>query len=71
MAIVSESILKAELTEAQTHALRELYCRSSDGNRSLDDFIHTAIPELGSTGCILVHWCGMTVGIESDGYRHT
>lgn len=25
----------------------------------------------GDYGCVLVQWCGMWVGIETDGYAHT
>jgi hypothetical protein len=24
-----------------------------------------------SVGCLVVPWCGMTIGIESDGYTHS
>jgi hypothetical protein len=28
-------------------------------------------PSWDGSGCIMVYWCGMWVGIEQDGYAHT
>jgi hypothetical protein len=27
--------------------------------------------QYGSFGCIMVQWCGMWLGIETDGYTHS
>ena len=34
-------------------------------------FRRTVETLLGGNGCIMVPWCGMWLGIETDGYAHT
>ena len=34
-------------------------------------FRESIMPEFGGYGTILVRWCGMTLGIETDGYTHS
>jgi hypothetical protein len=35
------------------------------------DFRKTVQPCFDGSGCIMVHWCGMWLGIERDGYTHS
>lgn len=28
-------------------------------------------PTFGCDGCVMIHWAGMWLGIESDGYTHS
>ena len=35
------------------------------------EFRKTVQPEFCGHGAILVRWCGMTIGIETDGYTHS
>lgn len=35
------------------------------------DFRKTVQPLFGGNGCIMVPWCGMWLGIETDGYCHS
>ena len=35
------------------------------------EFRRLVQPFFDNTGCIIVPWCGMWVGIERDGYAHT
>jgi len=34
-------------------------------------FRKTVMPLLAGNGCIMVHWCGMWLGIETDGHTHS
>ena len=34
-------------------------------------FRRLVTPYFDGTGCIMVPWCGMWLGIERDGYAHT
>jgi hypothetical protein len=38
---------------------------------SYRNFRKTVQPLFGGNGCIMVAWCGMWVGIETDGHTHT
>ena len=58
------------LTDAQREQLLTMYTEDDQGHRSFDDFLSQVQPELG-TDAVLIVWKGMTVGIETDGYRHT
>lgn len=67
------------LTPEQEQALERLYERSADGASTFEEFAERAQPMIGwvdwasphGNGCIIVGWCGMFVGIETDGYTHT
>lgn len=59
-----------KLTKEQQRSLKVLWERSSDGAKGYIEFrrrIHMAFND----SCAMIHWCGMWVGIEEDGYRHT
>ena len=64
------------LTKAQRRAVWELYMRNKDGSTSYRAFRRRVVAgiswkknEPGSY--VMVGWCGMYVGIELDGHRHT
>lgn len=61
-------------TKAQQRALKALYDRHQP--RPVNDipisylaFRRTAYQAFGD--CLMVYWCGMFIGIESDGYTHS
>jgi len=64
------------ITKAQRHALKRVYDRPHEyknqyaGNKqqSYRKFRSTIQP---GCDCIMVHWCGMWLGIEKDGYTHS
>lgn len=58
------------LTKAQRRALFRLYSRNADGAHSYRQFRQRAFPGIGGE-YIMVQWCGMHVGIETDGHSHT
>jgi hypothetical protein len=59
------------LSKDQRAALFEVYKRPwQDKPLSYLAFRRTAFVGIGMD-CILVPWCGMIVGIETDGYTHT
>lgn len=58
------------LNKAQQLALKALYDREWDKPKSYLQFRRTVQPSLGKD-CIMVKYCGMWLGIESDGYTHT
>ena len=58
------------LTDAQREQLIDMYMTDNHGHRSFEEFISRVQSEIG-TDAILVLWKDMTVGIETDGYRHT
>jgi len=62
-----------QMTVLQRNALYGKWIEDAQG-LNLADFIDTAtVPHQDSVldGCVMVPWCGMTVGIERDGYTHT
>ena len=61
------------ITRAQIESLHRLYCRNSDGSNSYLEFRRRATLFGFSQGDTVlgIQWCGMFVGIESDGYSHT
>lgn len=61
-----------KLTKEQQKALKALWERSQPENRP--PYLHfrrMVYPELGSRDTAMIHWAGMVVGIEPDGYTHT
>lgn len=61
------------LTRAQRVALLSVYRRNWGGNtkpRTYRAFRRTA-QRPPFDDCIMVPWCGMWLGIESDGYTHS
>lgn len=58
-----------KITKEQQRSLKVLWERSRDGSKSYLDFRRRVHILFGD--CAMIHWCGMWVGIETDGYRHT
>ena len=56
------------LTREQRESLYRKWTQSNQG-KSYREFRRTVL--LGWTGEIMVHWSGMWLGIETDGYTHS
>lgn len=59
------------LTRAQREAVKRVYDRSADGAPSYRAFRRRITPELAGYGCVMLPWCGMWLGIETDGHTHS
>jgi len=59
-----------KLTKPQQRSLADKW-RHADQGLSFLSFRRTAVPLFGGGGCIMVPWCGMMLGIETDGYCHS
>ena len=66
------------MTQAQKKAIFHLWRQNRDGTKNLDEFIARFRPGVGSTAeqnkpgdYVGGGWCGMYVGIETDGHTHT
>ena len=57
------------MTPEQVSSISELYKRNPDGSPNQAHFFHR-VQLYGGEYCGLT-WCGMFVGIEKDGYKHT
>jgi hypothetical protein len=56
------------LTKAQRVALHKVWQRPIEDKKSYKEFrksVHSG------WGCVMVHWCDMWLGIETDGYTHS
>ena len=65
-------------TKAQRMTLKRKWLEQNRGlSRNLRTLVsyrafrRTVRTLFGGNGCIMVPWCGMWVGIETDGYAHT
>lgn len=58
-----------KITKDQSRALFKLWKRNNN-NLSFLSFRRTVSP-LFSDSCIMVPWCGMVIGIETDGHSHS
>ncbi len=58
------------LTKDQQQALKRKHDRNDQGMTYLQ-FRRTVQPTIGCDGAALVPWCGMWLGIETDGYTHS
>lgn len=66
----------ALFTKAQQQAILRLYQRSppKSGNSDLPiSFLafRRAAQYSHTMGCVMIQWCNMWIGIESDGYTHS
>jgi len=66
-------LTEKDVTPAQWDSLMNLYtrqCKESANPKTLNQFLDGAwnSPLLG---CVMVPWCGMQIGIETDGYTHS
>lgn len=57
------------LTKAQRKALYRKWTLSN--NHQTYRKFRASVIRLDGSGCVLVHWCGMWLGIETDGYTHS
>ena len=59
------------ITKAQRHAIKRLW------QRETNDPVRVTYRHLRKTAfvafgdCLMVPWCGMIIGIETDGYTHS
>jgi hypothetical protein len=61
-----------EITADQLRALRRKYERNADGANSFEEFVtRVSSGGIGTDRYVLVRWCGMWLGIETDGYAHS
>ena len=58
-------------TRAQREALLKLYRRSPSGHENYLSFRRSLMFGFTADEYVGVMWCGMYVGIETDGYTHT
>lgn len=58
------------ITKAQVRAVKRLYDRSPSGFPSYRAFRRTALVS-HYLGCVMLRWCDMWIGIETDGYTHS
>jgi hypothetical protein len=58
------------MNQLESAALERLYCRSYKDRCTYIQYRRKAWYS-GLDGCWFVEYCGMTVGIESDGYTHS
>lgn len=57
-----------KLTREQRVALKRVYDRGDNPEQSYKQFRATVLP---GSGCVMVKWCNMWLGIEKDGYTHS
>ena len=55
------------LTKPQRHAIFRVWLRDNQ-SMTYREFRKTV---LTGYDCLMVHWCGMWLGIELDGYTHS
>lgn len=55
------------ITRAQREALKRIHARGADGRtyREIRKAVHYG------HDCLMLHWAGMWLGIERDGYTHS
>ena len=58
------------LTKQQQISLKKLYDRDWEKPESFLKFRRTVKPAIG-LDCVIVPWCGIFLGIETDGYTHS
>jgi hypothetical protein len=60
------------VTRLQRESLYRLYTRNNDGSNSYLSFRRRAtLCGVTNDMYLGIQWCGMFVGIETDGYSHT
>jgi hypothetical protein len=63
-----DRMMKA-ITKAQRKAIKRKFDQNPDGATSYRQFRKRAVH--GFIDCLMLEWCGMWLGIESDGYTHS
>jgi len=56
-----------KLTKEQRKSVFRIWQRDNQG-KTYREFRRTV---KGGWGCVMVHWCGMWLGVEPDGYTHS
>lgn len=56
------------LTKEQRKAVKRKYDRNPDGSVSYLQFRRRVVP---GYDCVMLKWCGMWLGIETDGHTHS
>ena len=59
------------ITKAQQRAVLNVYLRDTSEASSYLQFMRKIVRTYLSDGCIMLHWKGMWLGIEADGYTHS
>ena len=59
------------ITEAQFNSLLRTFLHNQDGSPNWISFRRRCRQGVGLDGAIMIHWCGMWLGIEPDGYAHS
>jgi hypothetical protein len=60
------------MTSAQIQAVNKIYFRKqTNTTQTPAEFLASAIPVAFADGAYCVHWCGMELIIERDGYIHS
>ena len=59
------------LTRKQRESIFGRYLLDPDGARSYLQFRRRVQPAIGFSGCVMLPWCGMYLGVEVDGYTHS
>lgn len=62
-------MLQESMTSEQYLALVVKYERDPDGSTTLEEFVRRAVGPCHGT--MFIKWCGMTLGVEPDGYTHS
>lgn len=60
-----------KITKAQARALLRVYNRNEAPAESFLAFRRKARPMLCGDGALVIHWAGMWLAIEPDGYCHS
>ena len=59
-----------KLTKEQQVSLKRKWTQDNQGMSYLK-FRRSVGNMIGGDGCVIVHWCNMWLGIETDGYTHS
>lgn len=60
-----------ELTPAQNEAVQAKFEQNPDGCETIGDLYDRIKPENQYGAVLIIKWCGMVVGIETNGHSHT
>lgn len=62
-----------KITKAQAAALLRKYTHGGLADKGITyrQFRRTVQPTFGMDNAVVVHWCGMWLAIEQDGYVHS
>ena len=58
-----------KITDAQKRAIKRIYDRQDLGMTYLA--FRRSVEKICHSDCLMVEWCGMWLGIETDGYVHS